>query len=378
MRVVVLGGGYGGLLTTRKLEDRLPDGVELLLVDDTGDHLVQHELHRAIRRPSFTDAISIPLTELTERATVRVADVEAVDREERVVELDGGDSIEYDAAVVAFGAETAYYGIEGLEEYATPLKRLEHAAAVRREFEAVLEAGGGEVVVGGAGLSGVQVAGELAQYARDEGVESHVSVTLLEQRSDIAPSFPANFRDAVRDELRERDVDIRTETTVTAVDDETVSLDDGEHAYDQFVWTGGITGNHGLGGDRPSVRADLRIDDRTFGIGDAVEITDAEGTVVPAAALAAVRASETVAENVTRVVEAAREGEPRPRLKQWVFDTPGWLVSVGDGAVAQLGPEVFTGAAANVIKSSVGVTYLAEHGSLRRAVSVVQEDLRDL
>lgn len=375
MRVAVLGGGYAGLLTAKKLESRLPADVELVLVDDTGEHLVQHELHRAIRAPEFVDAISVPLHELLDRTTVRTDTVEQIDRSAREVDLAADGSLEYDVLAICLGAETAYYGLDGVREHATPLKRPEHAATIRREFLDIVDGGGGTVAVGGAGLSGVQVAGELAAFAREEEAGDRVRIVLLEQRDRIAPNFPDNFRSATREALLDHGIEIRTDTTVAGADSEEITFTDGTALpYDQFVWTGGVTGGKPMEGERPRVRATLALDDRTFVVGDAARVIDADGKAVPASAQAAVRAARVAAENVAEVV-AARRAAYRPRLQQWRFDSPGWLISVGDEAVAQLGPQVFTGPAANLIKSSVGIAHLAEHGSLRNALNVLRSEI---
>ena len=383
MDVLVLGGGYAGLLVTRKLERRLPESASLTLVDETGSHLVQHELHRVIREPDYAEDISVPLAELIDRASLREARVTNVDCEARAVELADGDELHYDYCVVALGAETAFYGIPGVEEHATPLKRLADAAEIRREFEAVIDQVGhddpaanggrtGTVVVGGAGLSGVQVAGELTAMARDRGAADGVDVVLLEQEQSVAPTFPEAFQRAAREALDEQGVDVRTGTTVTAAEAGRITVADGPDIdFDQFVWTGGIRGNEAMGGDRPQVRGDLRLDERTFGLGDAVRIVDADGEAVPASASAAVRASETAARNV---VAAATADGGFVDLEQWRWESPGWLISVGDDAVAQIGPTVLTGATANALKSAVGVTYLAEHGSLRHALGVLRKE----
>jgi NADH dehydrogenase len=383
MNVLVLGGGYAGLMVTRKLERRLPESATLTLVDDTGSHLVQHELHRVVREPDYVDDISVPLSEILDRATLRQAEVTDVDRENRIVSVAEGDDLDYDYCVVALGAATAFYDIPGVEEHATPLKRLEHAATIRREFEAVVDQFGhedpateeqrsGTVVVGGAGLSGVQVAGELAAMTHERDVADSIDVVLLEQMETVAPTFPENFRRAARESLDEQGIDVRTGTTVTATDESTISVEDGaDLGYDQFVWTGGIRGNEAMGGERPQVRADLRLDDHTFALGDAVRIVDADGEPVPASASAAVRASETVA---TNVVTAATADGSFVELDKWNWESPGWLISVGDDAVAQLGPTVLTGATANALKSAVGITYLAEHGSFRRALGVLRKE----
>lgn len=389
MHVAVLGAGYAGLTLTRLLEQKLPDDVEITLVDESPDHLVQHELHRVIRRPALAAEITISLPNVLERASVHVARVEEIDRETRTVTLSNG-SLSYDVASICLGTETAFYGLRGVREHATPLKRLVHARRIRSDFFAAIEANGQgstsrdatadpvRIVVGGAGLSGVQAAGEIAALADEERAD--VSITLLEQYDSVAPGFPARFQRAVRTALEERDVDVRTGTTVIGADESAIHLDgDRRLVYDQLIWTGGIRGPNALDGERPTVRSDLRLDDRTFGCGDAVQVIDTNGQSVPASAQSAVREARTVARNVTKIVD--RElAEPtddhtlEPRLAQFTFESPGWLVSVGDDAVAQIGPAVVTGRVAKLVKTTVGVGYLSSIGGLGNAADFAYEE----
>ncbi|MCU4926705.1 FAD-dependent oxidoreductase [Halobacteria archaeon AArc-dxtr1] len=381
MHVVVLGAGYAGLTLTRLLERTLPSDVELTVINESPDHLLQHELHRVIRRPSLAEEITVSLPSALDRATVHVATVEEVDRESRTVHCSTG-TVSYDVAATCLGAETAYYGLTGVREHATPLKRLEHAIQIRRGFYEALreDSGGPRIVVGGAGLSGIQVAGELAALAEQEGVAA--TVTILEQEDSVAPSFPANFQRAVADALADAGVVVRTEATVTDADEKTVHLASGERlAYDQFVWAGGIRGADALAGDRPTVRADLRLDDRTVALGDAARVIDADGEAVPASAQSAIREAKTAATNVVRTVEAVREADGRgsepadTALDSFAFDSPGWLVSIGDDAVAQVGSAIVTGRAAKAMKAGVGVGYLSSVGGARNAVGLAGSEL---
>ncbi|WP_423751606.1 NAD(P)/FAD-dependent oxidoreductase [Salinirarus marinus] len=374
MRVLVLGGGYAGVTVARRLERSLPDSVDLVVVDDSGTHLVQHELHRVIRRPAVADAIAVPLDEVLPRADVVTARVDEVDADGRRVALESGDVLDYDFAVVCLGASTAFHGLPGVRENATPLKRRRHAERIRADALGVC-ASGGRIVVGGAGLSGVQTAGELAALADERDADAEV--VLLERLDDVAPSFPANFRAALADELDAAGVDVRTNVRVTGADADGVHLDDGTLPYDAFVWTGGITGTDAMDGDRPSVRSDLRVARKTFAVGDAARVVDADGEAVPASAATAIGEARTVAENVARLVEHERAGSGAfdPRLDSYRFDVPGWVVSVGDGAVAQLGPAVLRGTAAKTVKASIGVGHLGSIGAVQRAVKLVEEEL---
>jgi len=359
MHVAVLGAGYAGLALARSLEDDLPDDVALTLVDERDTHLVQHLLHRVVRQPALADDLQLPLADLLDRTEHRTARVESVDADAGTVALADGD-LSYDVGAVCLGARTDFHGLPGVADHATPLKRLHHAETVRADFLRLCDANEGRVVVGGAGLSGIQVAGELAALADDEGATG-VDVCLIEQAATVAPTFEPPFRRAVAEELRERGVTVETDREVERAAADALVLSDGtERAFDQLVWTGGIQGSDALAGRRPTVRADLRLGARTLGLGDAVRVVDAEGTPVPASAKTAIRQAGVAARNVTRLVEHRTQGGDgfEPRLATYRYDTRGWLVSVGDGAVATVGPSVLRGAAAESLKTAVGTWYL--------------------
>ncbi|MFP9191750.1 NAD(P)/FAD-dependent oxidoreductase [Natronosalvus vescus] len=391
MDVLVLGAGYAGLTLTRLLEREIPDDVDITLVDESPAHLIQHELHRAIRRPDVADEITIPLADAVDRAAVRTARVESVDTDDRSVHLESTDeTLEYDVCAICLGAETAFHGLETVREHAIPLKRLHHAEMIReRTLESLERYHAGEtahLVVGGAGLSGIQVAGELAAVLEEDGIDlastDRASVTLLEQFDTVAPSFPPEFQRAVTDTLEGQGVTLRPNATVIGADARSVTVElsgDGRQSEtlpaDVLVWTGGIRGPAALDGERPVVRRDLRLEDRTFVVGDAARVVDTHGEAVPASAQSAVREARAVAENVARLVDYEREGGLfEPRLEGFRFESPGWLVSVGDDAVAQVGPSVFTGNAAKALKTTVGVGYLSSVGAIREAVDLVQRE----
>ncbi|HET7324803.1 MAG TPA: FAD-dependent oxidoreductase, partial [Halococcus sp.] len=357
-----------------QLEKRLPTSVELVVVNDRPDHLVQHELHRVVRRPALADDITITLTDVLNRATVHVARVMDIDPARNTVELDNG-ALHYDIGAVCLGAETAFYDLPGVEEHGTPLKRLPDAARIREGFLSLSD--GGRTVVGGAGLSGVQIAGELAAFAREEGIDREI--VLLEQRENVAPNFPTNFQTAVREELESREVVVQTGRTVERATEATIELGTAKFDYDQFVWTGGVRGPNALSGERPLISDTLRLDERTFVVGDAARVTDTDGAAVPASAAAAVREAKSAARSIARLAEYEQGSEDvfEPRPERFRFDAPGWLVSVGDGAVAQVGPTVVRGTAAKALKTSVGAGYLSSVGAVENAVGLVRGELTD-
>ena len=371
MHVAVLGAGYAGVALARNLEDRLPEAVSLTVVDERDTHLVQHLVHRAVRYPGVADELTVPFEALFDRATHRQARVTDLDPDAGRAVLSDGD-LEFDVGAVALGAETNFYGLSGVESSATPLKRLEHAERIRERFLDVCAADG-RTVVAGAGLSGVQVSGELAALADERG--SDATVTLLEREPTVAPSFPDRFRRAVREELDDTAVDVRTGRTVTGGADDAVALARGDEvAFDQLVWTGGITGGEPLA-ERPVVRANLRLGDSTFAVGDAARVVDEDGEAVPASAQTAVREADVAATNIERLAAHRRTGGDgfEPRLARYGYTSLGWLVSVGDGAVAQVGPTVLRGEAAKTAKTTVAAGYLGSLGAVDRAMAYVQD-----
>jgi len=374
MRVAVFGAGYAGLTVARRLERWLPEAVDIVVVDESLSHLVQHELHRAIRYPDLADTITVPLEDVLTRATVRQARVTQLDPEAGVATLDVDDeteSLEYDFAAVCLGAETAFYDLPGVEEHATPLKRLNHAETIRSD---AFDSAGGNAVVGGAGLSGIQVAGELAALSDSEGLD--LDVTVVEMADRVAPSFDESFARAVRRELDARGIAAETGATVERADEDGIDLADGRTlAADFLVWTGGIRGPDALGGERRPVNADLAVGDGTFVVGDAGAVTDEWGDPVPASAQTAVREARIAAKNIDRLVRERRDDDEHARLATYSFDSPGWVVSIGDGAVAQIGPVVCSGDPAKAAKAAIGAGHLSSVGAIERASELVHEEL---
>lgn len=382
MDIAVLGAGYAGVTVAQRLESALPDDASLTIVDERETHLVQHLVHRVIRSPDLAADLQIPLEDLLDSATIRQERVAAVEPATGTVEFAEAGETRFDLIAVCLGARTAFGSMPGVREHGQPLKSVEHALAIGERFEEVCDTGGaagsgvGRVLVGGAGTSGVQVAGELAELASERAAT--VEIELLEQRETIVPSFPPAFQRAVRDELSRRGVEIRTEATVSAADADAVALADGStHRYDQFVWAGGITGQAAMGDHRPEVPATLRLADRVFAAGDAGRVVDADGRAVPATAQTALAQGRVAARNIERLADhrMAGDGGFEPRLERYRHDPLGWLVSVGDAAVAQLGPTVVRGAPARAIKRSIGLGYLSTRGRVGNALSYVREHL---
>lgn len=372
-RVVVLGAGYAGCTAIRTLERRLDDA-DLVWVSDTDRHLVLHEVHRAIRHPAVREDITVPIADVKEQRTTFVEGrVDGLDPEDRRVELADGDEVDYDYLLVALGSQTAFYGIPGLAEHAHTLKSLEDATAIH---EAVRGAANGttpaRVLVGGAGLSGVQTAGEVAAL-RDE-MDLSIEVVLVEALPQILPQTVEPVRDRVRGLLAERDVEVLTDDPITEVDGEAVHFEErAETDYDVLVWTGGITGRDALVDcpiehDHERLVADSTFetsDDRVFAVGDSA-LVGLDGDTAPPTAQAAWDAAEVAASNVINAIE----GRPK---QHWTYRDKGTLISVGESAVAHdvayLPAGTFGGPLARFLKKLVAARWIASIASWPRGLA---------
>ncbi|WP_254768106.1 NAD(P)/FAD-dependent oxidoreductase [Salinilacihabitans rarus] len=378
--VVVLGAGYAGAGAVTKLQSELDGTARLTWISDTDYHLVLHEAHRVIRDPAVRSDITIPVHDIADPATRFIQDrVVDLDVDERVVELEDGEDVEYDYVLVALGSQTAYYGIPGLEEYSLTLKSLDDALEIHEAIEAASrDATRGEpaqVVVGGAGLSGIQTAGEVAEFR--DAHRAPIEIHLVEALEEIFPGNDPEIQAALRDLLEDAGVTIHTDDPITEAEEGVIHFDEGDPLeYDVLVWTGGITGRDALDSadldkqhNRVEAEANFQTsDERVFAIGDSA-IVDQGDQPAPPTAQAAWQAAEVAGENISRAIQN------RP-LVTWEHEDKGTVVSVGEEAVAHgvkpalgvsLPVTTFGGFPAKNLKKLIAARWIADLTSWNRA-----------
>ena len=374
--VVVLGAGYAGAATIDRLQAQ-GGNLDLIWISKAPYHFVRHESHRLIREPAAESALTVPIETIAGPNTRFIQrTVTRVDAETRTVDLDDGQEVEWDFLVYAMGSEPADYGIPGIDDHAFTLNGHLDALAIH---DAVIEATAGRkrndpatVVVGGAGLSGVQVAGELAALADEQDLP--LAIRLVEAKGRILPENAPDLSRRVERLLTDREIEVITGRAVTRVTDTTVKLDDeGDLPADIVIWTGGITGPTVLtDGGLESMSGRLRTnaslqtsDPSVFALGDAA-IVDVEGQPVPPTAQAAWQAASVATTNITR----SMQGRP---LKRFTFKSRGTLLSVGEAAIAHdvvNSPlRVISGLPARLLKKGVAARWIGTISSWRRALT---------
>ena len=378
--VVVVGAGYAGAGAVKSFEDEIEDGeAELTWISEHDYHLVLHETHRVIRHPEVESKVAIPVEEIKSPSTNFIRDrVTGVDTDEQTLELQDGEPVGYDYLLLAVGSSTAFFGIDGLREHALTLKSLDDAReiheAIRTAGEDATQSEPAQVLVGGAGLSGIQIAGEIAGYRDD--THAPIDIKLIEGLDEIFPGNDPEVQGALKKRLLDRDIEILTGDFISEVDENSVYLGEESMPYDVLVWAGGITGrepaaNSDLAKDERSKRLHAESnfqtsDDRVFAIGDTALIDQGGDEQAPPTAEAAWTAAEVAGENLVR----ALRGAP---LKSWQHTDKGTAVSVGEDAVAHdvmgIPVNTFGGLAARTLKKAIAARWIAEVSSPKRAIS---------
>lgn len=395
-KIIVLGAGYAGTAAIRSLENEL-ETPDLVWVSEERHHFVLHEAHRCIRDPNVCDKLTIPVDDIkSDRTRFVQGTVTGLDTNERKIVIDDENTIDYDYVVVAIGSQTAFFGIDGLETHALTLKGPADARSIHDRIKNAAQNASrdtpAQIVVGGAGLTGIQIAGEIAAW-RDE-MSASIEIHLVEMEEHIFPGHDSEFQGALRKKLEAADVTIHTDATCTAVDDTSMEFEDtADRNYDVLVWAGGITGQDALSGttietnhSRADASATFETDeDRVYAIGDAALVhQDIEESVLdeqtiwqhivnpdtenvpPPTAEAAMEEGEHLGENIARILNGT---EP----VDWAYIDKGTLVSVGDEVVAHgvMGVPIntFSGRAARILKQAVSARWITTISSPKRALT---------
>lgn len=261
--IVILGAGYGGLLsalTVRKYMSKAE--AKITVVNQYPTHQIITELHRLAAGSASEQAVAMPLAKLFAGKDIdlKIAKVNSFSPENKQVILSDGVMLTYDALVVGLGSTTAYFGIPGLEEYSMVLKSAADALRIRRHIEDRIRdysktrnAADATILIGGGGLTGVELVGEIAdilpKLTKQYGVNpAEIKLLLVEAGPKILPVLPDHLIERATASLEKRGVQFLTGLPVTKVSDNMIDLKDGQQIVaNTFVWTGGVQGNPLIG-----------------------------------------------------------------------------------------------------------------------------------
>ena len=357
-RVVIVGGGFGGLLAARTVA-RNP--VQVTLIDRQNFHTFQPLLYQVATAGLSPGEIAAPIRWILrhrQNVEVLMSEVQDFDLSRKVVMLPDGE-VAYDYLIVASGASHAYFGHDEWEPFAPGLKTIEDALEIRRRVLLAFElaerqaADGKEqvqlnfVVVGG-GPTGVELAGTLAEIARRALANEFRSIdprktriVLLEGGPRILPAYPEDLSRSAEEQLRRLGVEVHTSALVTEIAPGAVQMGKTRWPAAVILWAAGVAASPlgkklGAPVDRAGrvlVNPDLSLPGHpeVFVIGDLAALKDENGKWLPGVAPVAMQEGKATAHNIA----AELRGEPR---KNFHYFNKGNLATIGRAAaVAEFG-----------------------------------------
>jgi NADH dehydrogenase len=397
--VVILGGGFGGLDAARALSGA---AVRVTLIDRHNYHLFQPLLYQVATASLSPGDVASPIRWILrhqQNAKVLLAEVRGIDVAAKRVFLDnsannghdGHDAVDYDYLIIATGAAHAYFGHPEWATRAPGLKTLDDALDIRRQVLLAFEAAEREtdveaqrrlltfVIVGG-GPTGVELAGALAEIARQSlrqdfrniHTES-ARILLIEGSPHVLATFPPHLRDAAAASLTRLGVEVRTGTVVTDVDAEGVKIGEELIAAQTVLWAAGVAASpvgRALGvpldrAGRIAAEPTLQVPGLpgVFVVGDICALQQ-DGKWLPGVAQVAKQGGQHAAKNVLRAVR----GLP---LEPFRYRDYGNLATIGRGsAVADIGPLKVSGFFAWLIWVFIHIFWLI---GFRNRVAVMSE-----
>ena len=353
-RILILGGGFGGIGAARKLADA---NAEVVLIDCNDYHTFQPLLYQVATDLLETDAVGHPLRDLFHdqpNATVHQGKVASVDVEKKTVEFSDRAPLEYDYLVLALGATVNFFDTEGAEEHAFPMYTLADAIRLREQvlerWEAadrdpsLVDDGALNVIVVGGGPTGVESVGALAELYRSNFAQDYPDVPQEKARLilvEAGPTLFAMFKQDIRDytvkTLEQRGVEVLVGEAVASVEPERVTLKSGEVLpAHTLVWGAGLQASERAGdlqvelqrGHRIPVEPDLSVagHPEVFAVGDIAWITDSKTKeVLPQLGSVALQAGEWAGDNIARVVTG-------DKTKPFEYEDKGTMATIGRGA----------------------------------------------
>ena len=391
-RVLILGGGFGGLGAARELKDA---AVDVTVVDRHDYHTFQPLLYQVATDLLETTACGHPLRDLFHdqpNATVHEATVTSVDLDNREVSFGEMPPLGYDYLVVALGAGVNFFGVDGAAEHALPMYTLPDAVRLRdRVLERWTEAdrdpsliddGVLNVVVVGGGPTGIETAGALAELYRSNFAEDYPSIPqdkariiLVEAGPALLSMFAPSIRSYTKKALEKRGVEVMLGEVVSSIEPTRVTLKSGTvlDAH-TLVWGAGLQASPlgaGLGvglerGNRVPTEPDLSLTARpeVFVVGDIAWTTDTgSGDVLPQLGSVALQAGKQAGHNVARLAEG-KDTEPFEYHDKGTMATIGRYVAV----VQTAGGRTFKGKSASLAWGAVHLALLSTGEDRAKAV----------
>jgi NADH:ubiquinone reductase (H+-translocating) len=378
-KIVIVGAGYGGLMTTVRLQKLVGvNEADIVLINKNDYHYETTWLHEASAGTLHHDRVRYDIRDVIDKSKVDFVQdtVVEINKDEKKVILEKGE-VEYDYLVIALGGEPETFGIKGLKEYAFGITNVNSSRQLREHIEYQFATYNMEeekndnrlvIVVGGAGFTGIEFLGELTnrvpELCHEYDVDfNKVKILCVEAAPTVLPGFDPELVNYAVSQLERKGVEFLIGTAIKECTPDGIIVAKGEEEprvikAETVVWAAGVRGNsiieksgfEAMRG-RVKVQPDLRVPgfDDVFIIGDSSLVINEEiNRPYPPTAQIAMQQGEVVARNVAALIRNKTD------LETFTFDNKGTVCSLGhDDAIGVVFGKKVTGTKASLMKKVV-------------------------
>ena len=342
-KVVILGGGFGGLTAARALT-KIAD---VTVVDRHNFQTFLPLLYQVSTAGLAADHVAYPIRGALRKtgAKFRMASPISIDHKNKQVKLDSSELLDFDHLIIALGSTTADFGIPGVSEFALGMKTVSEALTIRaevmRRFEDLCRFEDDtrfSISVVGGGPTGVEMAGAMAELVRgplksdQANAAAHIDVRLIEAGDRLLPPFSPSISARTKKDLENLGVKVLLNTAVKALEHRKIILKDGQTLPSEItIWAAGVKGSPAMQqlnlptvGNRLSVDQTLQVKNypNIWALGDIAGALGKDGRPLPMVAPVAIQQGKFIAKQIDRIIKA------KP-LKEFSYLDKGSMATIG-------------------------------------------------
>jgi NADH dehydrogenase len=380
--IVILGAGYAGVHAAKLLHKKYKksDNIKVTLIDKNPFHTLMTDLHEIAGARVETETVQVELKKIfkAKKVDVVIDEIKDIDFKSQKISSENY-TYEYDYLIIGTGAEPTFFGVPGAAENGFTIWSLEDAVKIREHVEKMFRKASFErnpekrkemltFAVAGAGFTGVEVIGELAEWrkklCREYGIDKKdVRMIIIEAMPNILHILEEDLQAKAARRMKKMDIEVITDSPITEVNKDSISLKDGTRIPTKtLIWTAGVQGNSFVAklgltmGKRNRVQTNEYMQsldyENVYLVGDNGYLEEDGKRGYPQIVEAALQTAETAVHNIVADIE---KGDKKPFKSNF----HGFMVSIGSRyAVANVGGMKLSGFFAMAVKHMVNLHYL--------------------
>jgi len=322
-KVVILGGGFGGLTAARALDK----SADVTVVDRHNFQTFLPLLYQVSTAGLAADHVAYPIRGALRKTNVkfRMGSPISIDHKNKEIKLDSSEVLKFDHLIVALGSTTSDFGIAGVNEYALGMKTVHEALTIRaeimRRFEDLCRFEDNTrfaISVVGGGPTGVEMAGAIAELIRgplksdQANAAAHIDINLIEAGPRLLPPFAPSLSERTKRDLEKLGVKVLLNTAVKKIEHRKIILKDGTTMQSEItIWAAGVKGSDAMAqlnlptaGNRVAVEPTMQVKNYPYiwALGDIAASVGKDGRPLPMVAPVAIQQGKFIAKQIMRLV----------------------------------------------------------------------------